>query len=282
MMDSIKSFRGYSKVDEVEDRPHRPRMCHHVTIIYACSILLIAAAIAITVGVLLRKHGGESSTSPAAEMTPSASIMAVCSVTRYPDSCFSSIYKHRYSNITDPEEIFKISLLVAVEELVGLINYTNGLLSQVSDPRERSALLVCQEVLADAVVTLNESISALNVKDGKILTPEKVGDLRTWLSTVLSDQQTCLDALEEANSTNFEGIKSAMTNSTEYASNSLAIITKIFSLLSKFKIPMHRRLLGCGDCDCSGFPTWFSPADRRLLQETNLKPDLVVAGERGL
>lgn len=279
-MDSVQSFRGYGKVDEAEDRTHRRRTCRRTIIICVSSLLLIAAVVAITVGVFLSKHDdGDSGSAPAAEMTPSSSIKAVCSVTQYPDSCFSSISRYQlHSKTIDPEEIFKISLLVAVEGLVGLVNYTDGLVGQVSDPLEHSALLVCQEVLADAVDTLNQSISAMNVEGGKLLSPKKVSDLRTWLSTVLSDQETCLDALQEANSTHFDGTKLTMTNSTELASNSLAIITKILSLLSKFKIPMHRRLLSFGDCcDHSGFPAWLSIADRRLLEETNPKPDLVVA-----
>ncbi|KAK4788437.1 hypothetical protein SAY86_019756 [Trapa natans] len=278
-MDSIPSTRGYGKVDEMEDRRHRHRMRRRKLTICISSILLIAAVVAIIVGVVLHKKGDDPDSASETGLTSSVSIKAVCSLTRYPESCFSSISKSQwYSNTTDPEEIFKISLLVAMEGLVSLVNYTDGLISQVQDPVQQSPLLVCQEVLEDAVDTLNQSIFSTTAKSGKLLSPEKVDDLRTWLSTVLSDQETCLDALEDVNSTHFQNMTLTMTNSTELISNSLAIITKLLGYLSKFKIPVHRRLLSFSDCcDSLGFPTWLSAADRRLLQAENPTPDLVIA-----
>ncbi|OWM68387.1 pectinesterase 3-like [Punica granatum] len=277
-MDSVQSFKGYGKVDETDDRALRRKLSWQRFFIAVCSIILIAAVVTIAIGISLRKkHGGSGSTSALSGMTPSASIKAVCNVTLYPDSCFSSISKDKNSNTTDPVEIFKISLLVAMRELVGVDDHSNELLSQVNDTLELSTLGVCQEVLADAVNALNESISIADVKGGEIISAKKIGDLRTWLSTVVSNQETCLDSLEDANSTHLDDMKLAMTNSTEYSSNSLAIVTKIMGLLSKFHIPMHRRLLRFGVSDDPEFPTWLSPADRRLLQETNPTPHLVVA-----
>lgn len=279
-MDSIPSFRRYGKVDETEDRAHRRRMCCRVIVISVCSIVLIACIIGVATGILFQKRDRDTGSAPAAGMTPSASIKAVCSVTQYPDSCFSSISKDEKSNTTDPEEIFKISMLVTMDELVGVVNYTDELVSQVNDTREYAALVVCREVLEDAADMLNESISVMDMKGGELLSPTKVGDLRTWLSTVVSDHETCLDSLEEANSSHLGAMRLAMTNSSEYSSNSLAIVTKIMTLLSKLNIPMHRRLLGFGkgdDDSSSNFPTWLSPGDRRLLQETSPRPDLVVA-----
>lgn len=65
-------------------------------------------------------------------------------------------------------------------------------------------------------------------------------------------------------------MQNAMKNSTEFTSNSLAIATKILSLLQKFNIPIHRRLLG------ADFPNWVSAKDRKLLQEGNPKPNVIV------
>jgi hypothetical protein len=73
-------------------------------------------------------------------------------------------------------------------------------------------------------------------------------DLKTWISTTITDQETCLDALQELNVTEHfnqalvDHVKAAMENSTEFVSNSLAIVAKILGLLSDFNIPIHRRL----------------------------------------
>ncbi|KAL4567390.1 hypothetical protein LXL04_022973 [Taraxacum kok-saghyz] len=96
-------------------------------------------------------------------------------------------------------------------------------------------------------------ISSMDVKSGeKLLSVSKIDDLKTWLSTALTHQDTCLDALEEMNSTLLADVKSKMQNSTEYASNRLAIVSKISRILGKFNLPIHRKLLG-------EFPEWVNP-----------------------
>lgn len=76
------------------------------------------------------------------------------------------------------------------------------------------------------------------------------------------------------NSKLLNDFKAQVQNSTEYASNSLAIVTKILSLLSNLNIPIHRKLLGSGS---SEFPSWLRPADRRLLQDDSIVPNVTVA-----
>ncbi|KAL9405853.1 hypothetical protein Peur_002825 [Populus x canadensis] len=108
-------------------------------------------------------------------------------------------------------------------------------------------------------------------------------DLKTWISTTITDQETCLDALQELNVTKHfnqtlvDHVKAEMENSTEFVSNSLAIVAKILGLLSDFNIPIHRRLLGFERSHNSGFPHWVGLGDRRLLQMSTPKPDVTVA-----
>lgn len=128
----------------------------------------------------------------------------------------------------------------------------------------------------EAIDNLNESISSMEVNKGeKLLTVAKIENLKTWLSTTITDQETCLDALRELNSTLFEQLNGSMKNSTEYSSNSLAIVTKILGYLADFNIPIHRKLLGT--TTVSDFPEWIRPADRKLLQLDRPTPNVTVA-----
>ncbi|CAH1416621.1 unnamed protein product [Lactuca virosa] len=87
----------------------------------------------------------------------------------------------------------------------------------------------------------------MDVKYGdKLLSLNKIDDLKTWLSTDLTNQDTCLDAPEEMNSTFLVDVNSKMQNSTEYAINSLTIVSKISGILGKFNIQIHRKVLGSG------------------------------------
>ncbi|KAF7843685.1 pectinesterase 3 [Senna tora] len=280
-MDSIQSFKGYGKVDEIEQQAYQKKTRKRFLILGVSIAILIAVIVAAVVGTVIHKRNSsdsDSDTIPPTELTPAASLKAVCSVTQYPTSCLASISSLPNSNTTDPELLFKLSLRVAVDALSNLSNLPSKLKANVKDPRVQKAIDVCGVVFDDAVDRLNESISSLEVAGdgGKILSPSKIGDVETWLSAAITYQETCLDALEEINSTTASDtrrdLSNAMKNSTEFASNSLAIVTKILGLLSNFNMPIHRRLLGVG------------PAERRLLQEDANKttssswaPDAVVA-----
>ncbi|KAG5222748.1 pectinesterase [Salix suchowensis] len=287
-MDSINSFKGYGKVDEAEQQAFRKKTRKRLIIVVVSSAVLLAIIIGAVVGVVMHNRNNNSSSNPVPppELTPATSLKAVCSVTQYPSSCFSSISALETGNTTDPEVLFRLSLHVAVNELSKLKDYPDKLIQSIADPAHQKALNVCTTVFDDALDRLNDSVSSMTVGEGEqILSLSKMNDLKTWLSATITDQETCLDALNELNATkNFnqtlvDQVKTAMENSTEFVSNSLAIATKILGLLSDFKIPIHRRLLGFERTHYSGFPQWVSLGDRRLLQASSQTPDVTVAGD---
>lgn len=114
-------------------------------------------------------------------------------------------------------------------------------------------------MLDDALDRLNDSLSSMDAsggeaqgqKNNKILSPTKLNDLKTWLSTTITDQETCLDALAEFNATLLLG--DSMNKPTQYASNSLSIVARILGVLAKFDVAVHRRLLGIGHTGRHGY-----------------------------
>ncbi|MBA0595004.1 hypothetical protein E1A91_D05G152700v1 [Gossypium mustelinum] len=284
-MDSIKSFKGYGKVDEAEERAFKRKTRRRLIILVISIIVLLAVIIGAVAGTLIHKRNNSSpDTASPTELTPAASLKAVCEVTQYPSSCFSSISSIASSNANDPKILFKLSLKVAIDELSGLSQYPKKLQAETNNSQVKHALDVCGTVFDDALDRLNDSATSLEVGEGEsLLSDSKIDDLKTWLSTVITDQETCLDALEELNTTKnfnatlFEELKAAMQNSSEYASNSLAIAAKFLGLLTNFRIPIHRRLLGFQKAAPSEFPAWVSPTERRLLQESKPTPNVIVA-----
>ncbi|KAJ7963362.1 Pectinesterase [Quillaja saponaria] len=288
-MDSIKSFKGYGKVDELEEQAFKKKTRKRLVILVVSVVVLVAVVIGAVAGTLIHRRNTSSSSDkkvPPTELTPAASLKAVCDVTQYPSSCFSSISSLANSNTTDPEVLFKLSLHVAIDELSKLTKYPSKLIATIDDTHLKSALTVCETLFDDAVDRLNDSISSMEVGNSeKLLSKSKINDIETWLSTTITDQDTCLDALEELNSTIahelVKNVKTAMVNSTEFASNSLAIVTKILRLLTGFNIPIHRRLLGFRGSD-SEFPAWVGPVERRLLQaDSNTKKAQVTVAQDG-
>ncbi|KAI7984982.1 Pectinesterase 3 [Camellia lanceoleosa] len=276
-MDNIKSFKGYGKVDPGEERAFKRKARKRFVIVIISSIVLVAVIIGAVVGTVIHnRNNDDSGNSPSSSTSPAASLKAVCSVTQYPESCFSSINALEASNsTTDPKELFKLSLQVVFHELSKIASFPDTLISQINDTQVQSALEVCKTVIDDAVYRLNDSISSMDANPGeKILTIPNIDGLKTWLSAAITDQETCFDALMEANSSLIDEVRLTMKNSTEFASNSLAIVAEVMAIMVDVNVPIHRKLLGVSD---SGFPEWVGAAERRLLQAAAVKPNLVVA-----
>lgn len=267
-MDTIKSFKGYGKVDEVEEQAFRKKTRKRLIILIVSAILLLTAVVGIVVGTVVHKKDDDSKQIPSAAQ----SLEALCSLTEYKDSCLSSLSP---SNITDPEMLFVFSLKIAMDSVTNLSSVPQNWAKLTKEPKVQRALKVCETVFDDAVDKLNDSFSSVKVNGGqKLLSGPKIDDLRTWLSSTLTDQETCLDALEEMNASFLNDAKLLMKNSTEYTSNSLAIVANILGVLDKYNIPIHRKLLSDGE-----FPAWVAAGDRRLMQVVNPKPDVTVASD---
>ncbi|GFP92502.1 pectinesterase 3 [Phtheirospermum japonicum] len=262
-MDTVQSFKGYGKVDELEEAAFRKKTRKRIIILSISLVLLLAVIVGVVAGVLAHKRN--SGDSPAAPTSPAAAIKAVCSVTQYPESCLAALAS---SNLSDPEKIFQFSLTVAMGALEKVSNFPEEYANKTADPLVKEALLVCGEVVNDAVDYLNDTVSALGADGEELVSAPMINDLKTWLSAALTHQDTCLDALAEANATFAGEIELLMKNSTEFASNSLAIVAKLLGLLGDFKIPIHRRLMAAA-----------AEEDRRMLQGKGaaVKADVVVA-----
>ncbi|KAG5035474.1 hypothetical protein JHK87_010384 [Glycine soja] len=72
------------------------------------------------------------------------------------------------------------------------------------------------------------------------LTEVTISDVQTWASMAMTDQETCLDGLEEVGDVaTMEEMKKIMKRANEYTSNSLAIVANIHNLLQRFYMALH-------------------------------------------
>lgn len=107
-----------------------------------------------------------------------------------------------------------------------------------------AAIRDCRDQVEDALSRLNDSVSATATATelgpgGEALTEAKVKDIQTWISSAVTDQETCLDGLEEMGSAVFDQVKKKMKRSMEFTSNSLAIAANFKAILDQFHIPLH-------------------------------------------
>ncbi|VVA28015.1 PREDICTED: pectinesterase [Prunus dulcis] len=274
----MSSFKAYGKVNELEQSrlDARRKTRRRVVIISLSSIVLVCVVVAAVVGTTIHKNnsGGKQGSSL------STSVKAVCDVTLYQDSCYSSLGALVNSTNAKPEDLFKLAIRVAINELSKAASRFSGdgiLNGTSNDTLSKAALENCQELLSLALDHLNDSLS-----DDKSLF-DVFDDLKTWLSSSGTYQQTCIDGFDDAKAELKDKIVSYLKNSTELTSNSLAIVSWISKVVSSVKL---RRLLTHPATTATasyseGVPEWLHPRDRKLLESSDLrkKADIVVASD---
>lgn len=144
-----------------------------ITIVGLSSIFLLVVIVANVIGVFHSKKGNSENQS----ISSSSSIKAICNVTLYPDLCYNSLFPLVKFGNFQPNDIFELSVQVAINELTKISNdiLENGLEKfNISDKMTLAAIESCQELLSLSLDHLNKSLS---LKEMKFL--KAFDDLRT-------------------------------------------------------------------------------------------------------
>ncbi|MBA0802288.1 hypothetical protein Gohar_012599 [Gossypium harknessii] len=240
--------------------------------IVGVSIILV---VGVAIGVVSTVHRN-----PNDNETLSPQMKAVsnfCSFTHYRESCHKTLSS---VNSTDPKEFFSKAILAAEEAVKKFFNYSDSLIVQVKNNNlTKMALNDCKDMMDYAVDSLQASYSDVGGCELRNINDHK-NDLRTWLSAVISYQQSCLDGFEHDNNMK-ETMQKGIIDAHELTGNALTIATKLSDILSKFGIQLNNtsshRL---HSVEKNVYPSWLSAKDRHLLariDNSNLKPNIVVA-----
>ncbi|EYU25005.1 hypothetical protein ABFS82_06G042800 [Erythranthe guttata] len=267
MMATVNSYGNVNDTDH-ERLAARSKTRRRFALIGISSIVLIAVVVATVVGVTQTNKGGSKSKDETKSI--SSSIKAVCNVTLYPDSCYNSLAPMVTSGDVKIQDLYKLSVQVAITELTKISNSFDAGKLNITDEKTVAAIQSCQELFSLALDHLNSSLTINNMN-----LHDAFADLRTWLSSAGTYQETCIDELESVSSGLSTVAGDSFKNSTEYISNSLAMITSADESIDAMgKIGRRRRLMGFGGGD---LPEWVSANERRLLQTPSVKADAVVA-----
>lgn len=267
-------LKAYGKFDESDQETliaaRRKAIRKRIAIITLSSVILVILIVSAVVGTTLSKtdSGNNNDTSSNANSV-STSVKAVCDLTLYPDSCYTSLLPvfNTSRGIVQPQDLFKASMQVAMSELLKASKYVGGN-AGVLTPVDVAALNNCRQLLDLAMDHLNASLLAPS--DSLF---EVVDDVVTWLSSAGTYQDTCIDGFE--NTTLKASVSNYLKDSTQFTSNSLAIITGITNAAKSLNF--RRRLLTNDDGE--DMPHWLSRNDRELVQssKSTIKANIVVA-----
>ncbi|KAI0498893.1 hypothetical protein KFK09_019791 [Dendrobium nobile] len=272
------------------DEEQRKRRYRRITGSVASLILLLAV-----VGTACTLYSPEKDTpsshivtsatagSPATQLHSTAkSIQVMCESTDYKQTCVSSLKKVVKKNTTDPKELVKAAVAVVLNEISTAFRRTRLLADK--DPRVRGAVEDCRQLFEDSKDEIKRSLDDI-VSTGIEHIPRKSRDIRTWLSSVMSYQQTCIDGFPDGELK--VKLKKTLKTARELTSNSLAIVKELSSFLEMLEVPgltvSGRKLLADKEelhqFDDEGIPSWVHEDERRVLRQvnTNLKPNVTVA-----
>jgi pectinesterase len=249
-------------------------------VIGVSSIILVAMVVAVAVGVNDGKEkGGESSPlsgSSGQLSTSTKSIQAICQPTDYKQTCEDSLNKAA-GNTSDPHKLVQAGFQVAIDALKVAIENSTTLKEVAKDPMAKQALDNCKELMNTAISDLKTSFQQVGDFDISKL-DEYVANLKIWLSATITYQQTCLDGFDNTTGPAGQKMKEILSTSSQLTSNGLAMVTGLSSILQDLDLSglTGRKLLAQGN---DNFPSWLSPAKRRLLAQTpaTIKPNMVVA-----
>ena len=188
-------------------------------------------------------------------------------------------------NTTNPKDYITTVVKTSMESVVKAFNMSDRLTVEngLKNSSIKYALEDCKDLLQSAIHELEASgfyVNDKNIQD----TVQHSSELKNWLGAVIAYQQSCLDGFdtdaEKQVQTQLQ--TGSLDNVGKLTALALDVVSGISHVLSEFGLnlnlkPSSRRLL---DVDRDGFPTWFSAADRKLLDTANqgsVVPNAVVA-----
>lgn len=173
-------------------------------------------------------------------------VKSWCSQTPYPQPCeYFLSHKPDHSPIKQKSDFLNISMQVALEQAMTAHSNIFSLGSKCRNEREKAAWNDCVELYDHTILKLNKTLDP-NTRCTQV-------DAQTWLSTALTNLQTCQDGFIELGvSDHFLPLIS--NNVSKLISNTLSI-NKV-----PYAEPSYK----------GGYPTWVKPGDRKLLQSSSL------------
>ncbi|KAK4282757.1 hypothetical protein QN277_014096 [Acacia crassicarpa] len=250
-----------------------------LAIIGVSSFLLVAMAVAVTLGVSMNQSNSESSQPKDNNKSHvSDSMKAVtdlCRPTDYKKECENSIKSEAGNTTTDPKDLIKIAFNITIRSVGESLQKTRLIHEIEKEPRSKMALDSCMHLMALSIGEFRKSVQNMGSFD---LTDvdDMLMNLKVWISGAITYQQTCLDGFQNTTSPAGKQMQDVLKLTMKHSSNILAIINDLANSLAQLNISSSatsRHLLQ----DVFDFPIWAQSGLRRLLATGKLRPNVVVA-----
>lgn len=209
-------------------------------------------------------------------------IQTLCNSTLYKPSCEKTLKTGTKADtpLSDPRSLLKSSIIAVNDDLSKVFEKVLTLKTENKD--DKDAIAQCKFLVDEAKEELDSSVKRINETEVNNFA-KTVPDLDSWLSAVMSYQETCVDGFEEGKVKT--EIRKNFNSSQMLTSNSLSMIKSLDAYLSS-SVPKvkTRHLLESSTrssvIDTDHITSWLSNKDRRMLKAVDvkaLKPNATVA-----
>ncbi|OIV90674.1 hypothetical protein TanjilG_23787 [Lupinus angustifolius] len=186
-----------------------------------------------------------------------------CNLTPHPKPCKHYISQiNHFSNIKHKSEFRAMLVKLVLKQVVIMQSEAQDFEQNLVTKKHKAVHNDCLKLYENTIFHLNRTLEGLHVK--KTCSPV---DTQTWLSTTLTNIQTCQTGATDLSVEDFK-VSKLSNNVTKMIRNSLAINMDFM----KQNGDNHKAETK------EAFPSWFSRHDRKLLQsKSSIKAHLVVA-----
>ncbi|VVA10939.1 PREDICTED: pectinesterase [Prunus dulcis] len=190
----------------------------------------------------------------------SSRIRTWCQKTPHPEPCNYCMSHSRHRLVPKhTSEFRKMMVQVALERALNAKSYASQFGQNCQNNQQKAAWADCLKLFEDTVHQLNITLEGLGTKRNC-----SNFDAQTWLSAALTNIHTCQVGSMELNVSDFIApIYTSNNNVSELISNGLAIGSQLLGTEENYAY--------------EEYPNWVSKHERRLLQASKIKANLVVA-----
>ncbi|KAF9600516.1 hypothetical protein IFM89_009965 [Coptis chinensis] len=156
-------------------------------------------------------------------------VRDACRVTRYRKLCIRSLRSFSNSARRSPRRWALAAVFVTMNEAKNVSRLLNTMKEQAFfRRRQRIALSDCIECLRDTTDSLYDSLGELRTLDARTFNLQ-MGNVETWVSAALSDEDSCLDGFNARRGKHVMVIHNKVVKLTHLTSNALALVSKLAS-----------------------------------------------------
>ncbi|XP_027127010.2 pectinesterase 2-like [Coffea arabica] len=180
-----------------------------------------------------------------------------CNQTPNPEQCNYFFLNHGTNHFMPKEkaDVKKMAMQITLERALKAKTHTENLESKCRNEGEKAAWADCLKLYENTILQLNRTLDS-NTKCTDF-------DAQTWLSTALTNLETCRSGFQELGVSDF--VLPLMSN------NVSKLICNTLALNNNINVSVETQTYK------DGFPTWVTPGDRKLLQSSFVRPNLIVA-----